>query len=91
MNELRKLIQDEYGKGNIVINTIEGLRAMKLDGLINQCADGLLYDLNRNEGTVVALIDDPKWINDYACAKVIRALKQRIDELEKQLNENDEQ
>lgn len=89
MNELQKLIQDEYAKGNVVIYTIEGLMTVELDGLINQCATGILYDLNRDEGTVMALIDDPKWVNDYACAKVIRALKQRIEELEKQLHEND--
>jgi hypothetical protein len=27
-------------------------------------------------------LPDPKWINDYAVAQVIRALKNRIDELE---------
>jgi hypothetical protein len=42
-----------------------------------------IYDLNRDEATVLILIDDPKWINDYAVCKVIRTLKKRIDELEK--------
>lgn len=27
-------------------------------------------------------LPDPKWVNDYATAQVIRALKRRIDELE---------
>jgi hypothetical protein len=38
--------------------------------------------LNRNEVVVLTFLPDPKWINDYAVAQVIRALKNRIDELE---------
>lgn len=83
MNELQKLIQDEYARGNVVLYTIGGLRVIELDKIIDQPADGLLYDLNRDECTIMTFIDDPERINDYACAKVIRALKQRIDELEK--------
>lgn len=86
MSELQEFIREYGTKDFVVLNTIEGLRAVELDKIIDQPADGLLYDLNRDEGTVMALIDDPERINDYACAKVIRALKQRIDELEKQLN-----
>jgi len=45
----------------------------------------MLYDLNRNEAVVLTFLDDPKWVNDYAVCKVIRAMKNRIDELENQL------
>lgn len=89
MSELQEFIREYGTKDFVVLNTIEGLRAVELDKIIDQPADGLLYDLNRDECTIMTFIDDPEWINDYACAKVIRALKQRIDELEKQLNEND--
>jgi hypothetical protein len=41
--------------------------------------------LNRDEATILTFIDDPKWINDFAAAKVIRALKDKIDELENEL------
>jgi hypothetical protein len=55
--------------------------------IFHQPTDGLLYDLNRDEATVLILIDDPKWINDYAVCKVIRTLKKRIDELNFELGE----
>lgn len=43
----------------------------------------MLYDLNRSEAVALTFLDtDPKWINDYAVAKVIRALKNKIDKLE---------
>lgn len=78
----KDLILEEEKKGNIVINTAEGLMKVNLNELIKQPVDGLLYDLNRDECTVLTFIDNPKWVNDYACAKVIRALKARIEELE---------
>ena len=86
MTELRNKILSEYEKGNIVIATIEGLQGMKLSDFIDQPVDGMLYDLNRDEATVLTLINSPKWVNDYAVCKVIRALKDKIDELNKKLN-----
>jgi hypothetical protein len=82
-NQMKELILSEYKKGNIVISGIEGLQFMPLSEFIKQPVDGLLYDLNRDEAVVLTFIDDPKWINDYAVCKTIRALKRRIDELEK--------
>lgn len=41
-----------------------------------------MYDLNRSEEVVLTFLPDPKWINDFAVAKVIAALKNRITELE---------
>ena len=35
---------------------------------------------------VLTFIDDPKWVNDYAVCQVIRALKSKIDELERVLS-----
>lgn len=81
--ELKELILKEYEEGNIVISSIEGFQGCPLVDFIKQPADGILYDLNRNESVVLTFIPDPKWINDYAVAKVIRALKNRIEELEK--------
>jgi hypothetical protein len=92
MSELKEKILSEYEKGNIVIATIDGdniiSMSANLDEFINQPTDGLLYDLNRGEETVLTFIDDPKWINDYAVCKVIRALKKRIDELETIVKDN---
>lgn len=41
-------------------------------------ADGILYDLNRDEATTLTLGNEGlvRWVNDYAVAKVIRHLKE---------------
>lgn len=72
----------EYEKGNVVILTQEGEVILKIQDLIDQPADGILYDLNRNEEVILTFIDDIKWVNDYATAKVIRYLKRQIEEYE---------
>jgi hypothetical protein len=79
---LKDLILSEYADGKIVILTCDGVKGAPLTEFIKQPADGMLYDLNRNESTILTFTGDPKWINDYAACKVIRALKARIDELE---------
>ena len=83
---MKDKILEEYKNGNIVVFDSGRLQTAKLDEFIKQPVDGILYDLNRNESVVLTFIDDPKWINDYAVAKVIRALKSRIDELERITN-----
>jgi hypothetical protein len=50
-----------------------------LDEFIKQPADGILYDLNRLEETALTFIDDPKWVNDFAVALVIRKLKEMLE------------
>jgi len=82
MKELKDKILEEYKKGNIIVSGFEGLQIMALAEFIKQPEDGILYDLNRSEAVVLTFIDDPKWINDYAVCKTIRALKKRIEELE---------
>jgi len=82
MSELKDKIREEYQKGNIVFASIDGLMCVNLAEFIEQDTDGILYDLNRDELTVMTFIDDPKWINDYAVCKVIRALKDKIYKLE---------
>ena len=79
----KEIVLEEYKKGNIVISGIEGLQTMPLKKFIEQPTSGILYDLNRNEATVLTFVDDPKWINDYAVAKVITELKNKIEELER--------
>lgn len=82
MGDVKNMILEEYQKGNIVVSGIEGLQSMDLEEFIKQPADGILYDLNRNESVVLTFLPDPKWVNDYAVSQVIRALKNRIDKLE---------
>jgi hypothetical protein len=80
--DIKDKVLKEYMDGNIVIAGVEGLSVVSLDDFIEQPIDGMLYDLNRNEPTILAFIEDPKWINDYAVCQTIRALKKRIEELE---------
>lgn len=82
MENIKEKILEEYKKGNIVVSGFDGLSVMKLEDIIKQPVDGLLYDLNRGEAVVLTFLPDPKWINDYASSQVIRQLKKRIEELE---------
>lgn len=77
------LIKQELEKGNVVYRDIEGLHSIKLSDIVNQPADGILYDLNRNEAVILQFIDNPKWVNDFACAQVIRYLKKELDDFKK--------
>lgn len=83
MKTLKEKILKEYEKGNVSVIGPDGIATTTLKDFINQPADGLLYDLNRDEATILAL-DAARWINDLACAKVIRALKERVEELERE-------
>ena len=87
MVKIKDLILTEYEKGNIVVSTHEGLQVAKLSEIIEQETSGLLYDLNRDAGTILTFIEDPKWVNDYACMKVIVALKEKIKILDAKLLE----
>lgn len=82
--DIKDTILDEYKKGNIVVSTIDGLCVMPLEQLINQHTEGILYDLNINESSILSTTSDEynRWVNDYALAQVIRSLKNKIKELE---------
>ena len=75
----------EGSHGNIIVSTFDGLQIANLLEVIEQPTNGLLYDLNRDAGTILTCLNDPKWVNDYACMQVIVALKNKIEVLEKQI------
>lgn len=79
---LKDIIIKEYQAGNLVYTTCDGLVSTPVADFITQPADGMLYDLNRLPEVVLTNLDDPKWLNDYAVALTIRALKAKIDVLE---------
>jgi len=63
-------------EGKIVIMTWDGVKEVNIDDVIKQPTEGLLYDLNRDKVTILSYIEDPKWVNDYACMLVIKKLKE---------------
>lgn len=77
--EICELLRDEAGEGNICFFDMpDHLVKVNLDEFIKQSADGILYDLNRDEVTAMTFIgqNNMKWVNNYAVALVIRKLKQ---------------
>src|SRR6185503_14525140 len=77
--DIKEIVLAEYSKGNIVVSTFEGnLQTMPLTEFIKQSADGILYDLNRTESVSLTFMHDPKWVNDFAVAKVIKELKNQV-------------
>jgi len=87
MSDLLKTIREEAKKGRIVYRSIDGLHLVDGKDFIKQSADGILYDLNRGEETTATGFDEYRGVNDYAVARTIRALKARIEELERLLNQ----
>jgi hypothetical protein len=71
-------ICEKEKEGKIVIATFDGFAEVDLDEIIKQPIDGLLYDLNRDRATILTFIEDKKWVNDFACMKVITELKTRL-------------
>lgn len=78
---------EEEKKSNIVYNTPFGLYSANLDTFLSQSTESILYDLNRDFGTILAQIDDVKWVNDYAMSKVVIELKKILAEAEEKLKE----
>lgn len=76
------IVKENESKGIVTIMTEFGLMSCNIERICKQCADGLLYDLNRDEATTLTLGQNgnERWVNDYAVAMVIRYL---MNELEK--------
>lgn len=82
-DEIKEIILNAHKEGKVVINTVEGPCIVSLEELVDQPAEGILYDLNRSDSITLTFMNDPKWINDFACAQVIRYLKKQLEEHEK--------
>jgi hypothetical protein len=76
------IVKENESMGVVSIMTECGLMSCNVERLCKRGSDGLLYDLNRDEATILTLGRGgmERWVNDYAVAKVIRYL---IGELEK--------
>jgi hypothetical protein len=77
------VIKDNEKHGIVTIQSMDGLLSCPLSKLIEQPAEGLLYDLNRNKLTTITLGEKgmERWINDYAVAMVIEYLMKEIERL----------
>lgn len=84
---LIKFVQQKESEGLVVLASHEGLSTIPLVDLIAQPSEGILYDLNRGKIVSLTFLDDPKWINDYAVACVIDALKSQTESLKKEIEE----
>ena len=82
IEEIKAIIESNEKIGRVVVWTLEGLASMPLAEIIKQPTEGLLYDLNRDKATVWTLMKDDKWVNEYACALVITALKSKLADAE---------
>ena len=78
---MKKEILEAYRDNKIAVATIEGIQVMPMEDFINQPVEGMLWDLNRTIPGILADTSDIRWINDYAVAKTIMALKMKIDDL----------
>ena len=79
MKTLKEIILEEEEKDKVVFLTIDGPKSIDIDKFIQQPAEGILYDLNRDRATILTFIDDIKWINDYAAMLTITKLKEHYD------------
>ena len=77
----RDIVLKEYREGNVVFMGWDGAHTCDLKSFLTQPADGILYDLNRDHATVLTMIKDQKWVNDYAVAMVITELKKQQAEM----------
>ena len=87
--EIINLIKERESEGRVVFYQAPGiLHSTPVACLCDQPADGILYDLNRDEASILAFAsdDNPYWVNNYATAQVIRHLKNKVEELEQELN-----
>lgn len=78
-----ELVLAERAKGNVVFLAIDQVMSMPVKDIIKQPADGLLWDLNRDEATALSFMDEEgmiHWVNNFAVALVIKELKRQLDE-----------
>ena len=84
--ELLDKILELQKEGKIAFMTIDGLVSADINSIIQQPAEGLLYDLNRDTASLMSLAKEGKnnrWINDMALAHVVTKLVEKCNALSK--------
>lgn len=90
--ELLELILSNEKNREITLMTAEGLMKVSINDLLNQNAEGILYDLNRDKASIMSMAEgkSKRWVNDYATACVIEELKAQNIALLKKIEEQNE-
>lgn len=78
--DFKQMILTKEAEGKAVYFTSEGLAESKVEDLVKQPVDGILYDINRDRATILTLFREQKWVNDFACMLVIRELYRQLQE-----------
>lgn len=75
----------KYSKEKIWNDGIGRLVSCSIEEMCDQPIEGLLYDLNRGEETILALAkaDNIQWVNNFAATQVIKYLYNKVEELKK--------
>ena len=81
--EMKALVLQKEKEGKVVFLTLDGFISVDLESFIQQPTEGILYDLNRDRATVLTLMSE-SWFNDFAVGSVIKKLKEKIDNQEKE-------
>jgi len=84
LESIRDKVLAEWDKGNLVYADIEDLKSVKLEEFIKQPLEGMLYDINRNDATILTYIDDPKWVNDFALTKLLEYYYNKCNSLKEE-------
>lgn len=78
-----EIVREERSKGNVVFLCIDEVMCAPVKEIIKQPAEGLLWDLNRDEVTALSFMDQDgmiHWVNNFAVALVIKELKRQLDD-----------
>lgn len=76
---IASMIQDEFNNGNLCVITIDGIMKCNFEAFMKQPINGILYDINRSELTILADKSNHRWVNDFAAVKVIRELHRQLE------------
>lgn len=86
-DELREMVLDARKEGKVVMWLLPGqIGTTPLDDFVRQPADGILYDLNRDEACALSSAPNIRWVNDFAVALTIRKLVEQRDAAEAKLS-----
>ncbi len=80
-----EIVLEAKDDGRVVFFCIDEVLTAPVKEIIKQPADGLLWDLNRDEVTALSWMNKDgmlHWVNNFAVALVIRELKSQLEQLE---------